>query len=71
MGGIIPLPAGEVFDNGFGDCKGLGTLLISMLRAADIESHPVLVRTRSAGPLDTSAPNMTQFNHFIVWADDG
>jgi hypothetical protein len=71
MGNIIPVRASQVFRDGFGDCKGLGGLLISMLRAAGIRSHPVLVRTRSIGPLDTSAPNLGQFDHFIVWVDDG
>jgi hypothetical protein len=71
MGGIIPVAASEVHEDRFGDCKGLGSLLISMLRAAGIEAYPVLLRTRAAGPLDTTAPNMAQFNHFIVWADDG
>ena len=70
-GGIIPVPAKEVFDLGFGDCKGLGTLLISLLRTADIPSYPVLVLTPSAGRLNPGIPSMAQFNHFIVWADDG
>lgn len=71
MGGVIPIAAKEVHESGFGDCKGLGALLISMLRAAGIDAHPALVRTRDAGPLNTEAPDMAQFNHFIVWADDG
>ncbi len=71
LDGIIPRPAKEVHDSGYGDCKGLSTLLITMLREVDIEAFPVLVRTRSAGPYDASIPNMTQFNHFTVWANDG
>lgn len=71
LGGIIPEPAGEVQASGFGDCKGLGTLLIAQLRAVGIAAHPVLLRTRSAGPLLTEVPDMAQFNHYIVWADTG
>jgi len=67
--GIIPKPATEVLASGFGDCKGLGTLLISLLRASGFRAFPVLVRTRSLGPLEVSIPNMTQFNHFIVMVE--
>ncbi|MFT5232627.1 MAG: hypothetical protein ACI9UQ_000649 [Candidatus Krumholzibacteriia bacterium] len=70
--GIIPKNAVSVNELQSGDCKGLGTLLISMLRAIDIDAHPVLVLTGTGGArLDTSIPNMAQFNHYIAWADDG
>ena len=42
-----------------------------MLHAAGIEAHPVLVRTADAGPLAVDVSDLSQFNHFIVWADDG
>ncbi|MCB1183541.1 family 20 glycosylhydrolase [bacterium] len=71
LGGIIPAPAGEVLANGYGDCKGLGTLLIALLRAVGIDAWPVLVRTGHVGPLAAATPNPIQFNHYIVWADDG
>ncbi len=70
-GGIIPIDAPVVLESGFGDCKGLSTLLISLLRAGGIDAHPVLVRTASDGTLATGIPNMAQFNHFIAWADVG
>jgi hypothetical protein len=71
LGGVIPEPAAVVAVNGYGDCKGLGVYLITLLRAAGIEAQPVLLRTRDRGPLAVDVPNMMQFNHFIVWADDG
>lgn len=70
-GGIIPVPAAEVLESGFGDCKGLATLLISLLRESGFTAHPVLVRTSSAGGLDPEIPNLAQFNHFIAWVDTG
>jgi len=70
-GGLIPVPAAEVFELGFGDCKGLATLLISLLRVAGIAAHPVLVCTPAAGQLAPDIPNLAQFNHFIAWADTG
>lgn len=70
-GGVIPDAADLVRRHGYGDCKGLSAYLISLCRALDIEAHPVLVRTSHLGPLATGVPNMAQFNHFLVWADDG
>ncbi|MDX2063008.1 MAG: hypothetical protein SFY70_08110 [Bacteroidia bacterium] len=51
--------------------KGLSSglknlLLLSMLRAADIKAHPVLIRLRQNGPLNTSYPVPYQLNHLIV-----
>ncbi len=69
--GIIPKSAISVHDRGSGDCKGLATLLIGMLRSVGVSAHPVLVLTESGGVVAESVPNLIQFNHFIVWADDG
>ena len=71
LSGIIPEPADKVLRDGYGDCKGLGVLLIALLRSVDIEAWPVLVRTGHLGPLAEDVPNPIQFNHFIVWANDG
>jgi len=70
-GGMVPVPAAEVLEAGFGDCKGLGTLLIAMLRQAGFDAHPVLVRLGEPGSLDPDIPNMVQFNHYIAWVDTG
>ncbi len=71
LDGILPETASSVHERGYGDCKGLASYLIALLLAVDIEARPVLVRTASLGPLDETLPNMTQFNHAIVWADVG
>lgn len=71
VGSMIPVPAAEVFELGFGDCKGLATLLISMLRVCDIEAYPVLVLSDDDRRINSKVPSMTQFNHEIAWADDG
>jgi hypothetical protein len=70
-GGILPDPAVEVFEEGHSDCKGLGGLLISMLRAVDIDASPVLLHTDDGFGISPELANMAQFDHFIVWADDG
>ena len=70
LGGLIPEPAPSTLDRRYGDCKGLSLLLITMLRAVEIDAWPALVCAGDAGPFSERIPNMAQFNHFIVWADD-
>ncbi len=69
--GIIPASANDVFELGSGDCKGLSTLLIGMLRSVNIEAHPVLVLAGSGRKLAQDVPNLAQFNHYIAWVDTG
>lgn len=64
VGGWRPYKAELTQERGFGDCKGMSTLLVSRLRNAGIESYPVLVRTRGRGPIDTESPRVN-FNHVI------
>lgn len=71
MGGMIPVPATAVRDQGSGDCKGLAVLIIAMLRAVGVDAHPVLLGTRGGGRVDPEIPDLSQFDHFIAWADDG
>lgn len=71
MGGIIPVPASEVLELHYGDCKGLGTLLIALLRAVGFDAYPALVRVGAPGSLVEEEPNLIQFNHYIAWVDDG
>jgi len=71
LDGIFPEKAVSVHELKYGDCKGLAAYLVALLTAVEIEAHPALVRTASLGFLDPTMPNMTQFNHMIVWADIG
>lgn len=71
QGGIIPTPPDDTRRLGYGDCKGLSTYLIALCRAVGIEAWPVLVLAAEDQPLADAVPNLAQFNHFIVWADDG
>lgn len=52
---------------GYGDCKGLSTLLISRLRNKGIEAYSVLALTRGEGLIDPSFPSFN-FNHVFVMA---
>jgi hypothetical protein len=64
--GYEPENAKKVFENKYGDCKDKSTLLISMLRAAGIPAHYVLIPTNNMGNLIKDFPYPFQFNHCIV-----
>ncbi len=64
--GYVPEPAPEVFENKYGDCKDKSTLLISMLKAAGIPAHYVLIPTHDVGNLIKHFPYPFQFDHCIV-----
>ena len=68
LGGLIPESAVVTSNRRYGDCKGLSVFLLALLRSVGIEAWPALVRTAQEGPFATSVPNLTQFNHFIVFA---
>ncbi|MBD3223775.1 MAG: DUF3857 domain-containing protein [Caldithrix sp.] len=66
IGGWEPHDAGTVYRNRYGDCKDLTTLMIAMLRYADIQAYPALVQTRDQGVV---YPDFVanQFNHVIAF----
>ena len=64
-----PHSATDVFDNRYGDCKDQATLLISMLRAAGIKAHPVLVPVRFRGATSKRVPSPGIFDHAIAVAE--
>lgn len=64
--GWKPYPAQSVCDNGYGDCKGLATFFISMLRLHGITAYPAILRTRNRGIVHQEFP-APQFNHVIAF----
>jgi len=66
ISGYKPHPAAQTFRLRYGDCKDHSTLLISMLRAVEIDAYPVLIPTSSVSPLDTGLPTPGVFNHEIA-----
>jgi hypothetical protein len=66
IGGWQPHPAEWVYNNRFGDCKDLSTLMISILDAAGIKSYPALVLTKDNGYVYPEFPS-NQFNHAIAF----
>lgn len=55
----------------YGDCKDKSLLLITLLRALGIESHPVLLRLGWRRGLDVMLPSPLVFDHAIVVAKVG
>jgi hypothetical protein len=64
-----PHTADAVFRAGYGDCKDKATLLRALLRAVNIDSQYVLVRTADRGHLDRDACGPDEFNHVILRAE--
>lgn len=69
--GYEPESAQNVFENKYGDCKDKSTLLISMLKAAGISAHYVLIPTHEIRNLIKDFPYPFQFNHCIVAVEKG
>ncbi len=65
-GGMIPRPANRVLQCNYGDCKDKATLLASLLRAAGIESWPLVVFSGDATHVRPEWASPTQFNHCIL-----
>jgi hypothetical protein len=69
VGRFQPHAASEVLAAGYGDCKDKHTLLQALLRAAGIQSYPVLIGF--GRKLDADVPSPAQFNHVITAAKMG
>lgn len=69
--GIKPYPAAKVLEGEWGDCKGKSTLLSTMLRAAGIDSYPVLISAGKAKGIVPEIPSLAYFNHMILAVDGG
>ncbi|UCF64794.1 MAG: DUF3857 and transglutaminase domain-containing protein, partial [bacterium] len=67
IGGYQPYPATEVFENQYGDCKDMTTLLCGLAEAVGIRVDEVLISTWQNGEIDTSLASPFQFNHAIAY----
>ncbi|MCI0513798.1 DUF3857 and transglutaminase domain-containing protein, partial [candidate division KSB1 bacterium] len=68
IGSYQPHFASETFQNRYGDCKDMATLIVAMAQVADIKAWPVLVSTAYNGQVDTTLYSQAQFNHAIACA---
>ncbi|UCE65450.1 MAG: DUF3857 domain-containing protein [Candidatus Zixiibacteriota bacterium] len=65
-----PFPAQEVWDKGYGDCKGLTNLFVSWAGIAGYNSWPVLVYIGKGRQGNPDFPSPFQFNHVIAGYED-
>lgn len=56
------------FEKGEGTSSEINFLLIYLLNKAGIETHPVIIRTKDKGSIDTLIPDVRQFNHVLAMA---
>lgn len=66
IGGYQPHNAELILNNGYGDCKDLATLFITMLKVVGRVSYPVLILTQNEGTVLADFPS-NQFNHIIAF----
>lgn len=66
INGYRPNPADLVLRNGFGDCKDKSYLMLSLLKAAGIESHITLVYSGDPTRVRRDFASPLQFNHAIL-----
>lgn len=64
---IVPRTPSETLKRRFGDCKDKATLLVAMLRAADIPSFVGLLDAGDRLDVPANLPGMGLFDHAIVY----
>lgn len=65
-GALVPHDAEAVLANAYGDCKDHVVLFSALLKAAGIDSVPVLINATN-GYTAPKVPTLNQFNHVITW----
>ncbi len=64
--GYRPHPAGDVLQNGYGDCKDKTALVIAMLKVLGVEAYPALLVPFPFSDVNRKVPTYF-FNHAIVF----
>ncbi len=65
IAGFKPEECSEVFNNRYGDCKGMANLLVNMLHIAGYDARRVWIGTRHLN-YDYSTPSIAVNNHMIA-----
>jgi hypothetical protein len=68
LAGYEPNDAADVLENKYGDWRDKAVLLVSLLKAAGVESYPVLINGKSA-VLAEDQPSLRQFDQVYVYVD--
>jgi tetratricopeptide (TPR) repeat protein len=64
---LTPQRPSEVIQRHYGDCKDKATLLVAMLRAANIPANLALLSVGPGIDVSPDLPGMNQFDHAIVY----
>ena len=64
---LTPQSPAEVLKRHYGDCKDKATLLVALLRAANIPAHLALLDSGTELDVNPDLPGMNRFNHAIVY----
>ncbi|WP_114520186.1 DUF3857 domain-containing protein [Altererythrobacter sp. ZODW24] len=67
-GNYLPQEVSLTWEKRYGDCKAKTMLLLSMLRAMDIDAEPILVLSRGGNVLPVMVPAPGNFDHILVQA---
>jgi hypothetical protein len=70
-GAFKPLPCAEILEYGYGDCKDMTALLITLLRAVGIEAFPAMLSTKGHRRVLTDLPKVKQFDHVVTAVPSG
>lgn len=68
--GFKPYPVTQTFARRFGDCKDKASLMVALLRAADIDADIALVRTKRLGDIIGQPASVSIFDHAIVYVPE-
>jgi len=64
---IVPRPPGETLTRKYGDCKDKATLLVALLRAAEIPAYVALLNVGTNEDVPSNLPGLGLFDHAIVY----
>ncbi len=64
---IVPHSPAETLRHKYGDCKDKSSLMVAMLRVAEIPSYVALLKVGSRQEVSAKLPGMGMFDHAIVY----
>ena len=67
---IVPHSPADTLKQKYGDCKDKSTLLVAMLRAADIPAYVALLNAGFGEDISPALPGMGMFDHAIVYVPE-
>lgn len=70
-GAFKPLPPAQILEYGYGDCKDMTALLITLLKAVEIEAFPALLSTKGHRSVLIDMPKVKHFDHVVTAVPSG